>query len=110
MQTPSEESGELDGLRVYAYVSRLRADGAAPPDIERKLIEKGLDPERARALVNRLLAAEEKDEIRARAARLLSQGTPAEELQTRLLKQGLDGALVATVVEELLRERKRDEQ
>jgi hypothetical protein len=108
MQTPGE-SHEVDGLQVYAYVSRLRADGATPLEIQQKLIENGLDPERAIALVDRLVAADEKKEIRARAFRLLSEGTAAEELKTRLINQGFDPGLVDPVVDELLQERKRDE-
>jgi RecX family len=109
MKTP-DDSSNVDGLRVYAYVSRLHENGSAPGEIQQKLIEKGIDAQRASALVDRLIASEAKKKIRARAARLLSEGTPTEELLAKLIEAGFDGEMVAPVIEGFLEERKRNEQ
>lgn len=95
---------------MYSYVSRLRQNGAAPEEIQQKLIEAGVGPQEASALVDRLLAHEATQEIHTRAARLLREGVPAAELQARLVAEGFGAELVDPVVKDLLEERAREQK
>jgi hypothetical protein len=107
--TPRHESAEVQGLRVYAYVSRLAESGATPDEIRQKLIEKGVDAQEARRRADRLAASEAKKQIRARAISLLAQGVTSDQIQAQLGQQGFAQALVAEEVNALLTERAREE-
>src|SRR6516225_4472444 len=73
MSTPDEDR-EVEGLKIYSYVSRLAESGATPGEIRQKLIEKGIDPKQATRLTDRLAATQAKKTIRARVTGLLAQG------------------------------------
>jgi hypothetical protein len=59
MSTPAE-SDEVQGLKVYSYISRLAESGATPLEIGQKLIEQGVDPHEATRLTDRLAASQAK--------------------------------------------------
>jgi hypothetical protein len=107
MSTPDEDR-EVEGLKIYSYVSRLAESGATPGEIRQKLIEKGIDPKQATRLTDRLAATQAKKTIRARVTGLLAQGVAPDLIQPGLVKEGFDPAFVAEVVNSLLTERARE--
>ena len=108
MSTP-DENAEVQGLKVYAYVSRLAESGATPAEIQQKLIGKGVDPQEASRLADRLAASQAKKQIRTRARNLLAEGIPPDEIQARLAQEGFGPALVAEEVTGLVTETARAE-
>jgi hypothetical protein len=109
MNTP-DDGAELQGLKVYAYVSRLAESGATPIEIRQKLIEKGVDAQEAARLTDRMAAYHAKKEIRARATSLLARGVPPDQIQPELVQEGFDPTNVAEEVNALLGERALEER
>jgi hypothetical protein len=107
--TPRHESAEVQGLQVYAYVTRLAESGATPDEIRQNLIEKGVDEREASRLADRIAASEAKKKIRARAISLLDQGVTPDQIQPQLGQEGFAQALVAEEVNSLLTTRAREE-
>jgi hypothetical protein len=105
----NEENVEVQGLKVYAYISRLAESGETPAEIQQKLIGKGVDPQEASRLADRLAASQAKKQIRARASNLLAGGMPPDEIQARLAQEGFSPALVAEEVTGLVAEMARAE-
>jgi hypothetical protein len=109
MSNPDERA-EVQGLKVYAYVSRLAEHGATPVEIRQQLIEKGVDPQEATRLTDRLAATQAKRAIRVRATGLLIRGVAPDQVQSGLVQEGFDPALVAEEVSALLAERAREDK
>jgi hypothetical protein len=103
------ENADVQGLKVYTYISGLAESGATPAEIRQKLIGKGVDPQEANRLADRVAASEAKKKIRARAISLLAQGVPPEQIRLGLVKEGFEQALVAEEVNVVLAETARAE-
>jgi hypothetical protein len=104
MSTP-DESAEVQGLKVYGYVSRLAESGATPAEIQQKLIEKGVAPRDAARLMDRLAVAQVKRDIRVRASNLLDQGVPPDQVHSGLVQEAFDPAIVAEQTNAVITER-----
>jgi len=109
MNSP-DDGAELQGLKVYAYVSRLAKNGATFIEIRQKLVEKGVDAQEAARLTDRMAAYQAKKEIRARAISLLARGVPHDQIKPGFVQEGFDQPNVAEVVNALLEERAREER
>jgi DNA-binding transcriptional MerR regulator len=101
MSNAPEEGNELQGFQVYTLLSSLRGKGIPLSEIRQQLVEKGVSPDEASRLTDRVALQERKEKLQARARTLLSRGIPHEEIQRKLLAEGHDQETINVVVHDL---------
>ena len=84
--------------------------GASPEAIGTALVEKGVDPADAFALVERFFEHDKKTRIRELAQPLVEKKLAREDIEQELLSSGFDQPMVAAVVKELIEARDRELQ
>ena len=98
MDEIQSSSGNPATQADFDFAARLLNSGSSSEDVQRQLVERGLDQESAAATVRTVMM----QSIYAEAARLLNSGVSPNQAAQRLAEKGLEPQFARSVIDHLV--------